>query len=94
MFYAVEYAYGQTIRNGWPMSNKGGGNRVDIIHRFSGAAERDRWVDDGPDNISESGFRESLRASYVGVQRILREPDYFVVHVEADHTRATCPQAR
>lgn len=77
MYYAVEYSYGKYILNGWPISDEGGGNRADHIHRFKTKRERDSYVDAGTPYYTESGYRETLPSKHRAVQRVLRAPDYF-----------------
>lgn len=63
-FYAIEYAYGRTVVNN--------GNRPDRVHQFATIAERDRWIADGPPDVTASGYREEAGARHPLVRKAQR----------------------
>ena len=78
MHYAIEYAYGRTVANGWPTApHTQGGGRADVVLRFPSRKERDSWVDEGPDNYTAGGYREALGSTSLTVRRAHSTPHYW-----------------
>ena len=76
-YYAIEYAYGSEVANGWPTSTEGGGMQADAVHSFTAKATRDVWVSYG------NGHRQRapLPASSPIVRRVLKVPEYLTKHL-------------
>lgn len=64
VFYAIAYAYGRSVINH--------GTRPDHVYQFATVAERDRWIADGPPDITASGDREAATSRHPLVRKALR----------------------
>ena len=68
LYYAFVHAYGATTCDR-------AGKDIGHVEIFARKAERDSWVDQGPEQMSESGYREALSTNraYAHLEYV---PDY------------------
>lgn len=64
MLYGIEWTYGR--------ASKDDGTREATYHSFESASERYDWLDEGPDYVTDPGYREMLLSSDSELRRLQR----------------------